>query len=82
VRVYPAEAREVAVPLGRLPTGPKQIDDLVQVVDEDAGMSFAGGPEVVLHTEVQLDAPARNHAPPRAARTGGLSISVIPRTPA
>ena len=56
----------------------------VEVLDEEGRMRLAGRREPVLDADVDLDAcpvfrAERNQQPPRAASTGGLATSGIPR---
>src|ERR1017187_3049819 len=55
VGVHPPEAGEVTVPSDSLADSGQALDEPVEVVDHDAGMRFAGGPEVFLDAEVQFD---------------------------
>lgn len=81
MRVDAPEAGEVAVPGDVLVGVAQPPDHLVEVADEDAGVTLAGRSEVVLDPQVQFQTAGAEPPPPRAASTGGLSISVMPRTP-
>jgi hypothetical protein len=67
VRVDAAETREVAVPGDLLAGRPEPLDQPVEVGDQDAGVALAGGAEVVLDTQVQLQATGGE---PRATPRG------------
>jgi hypothetical protein len=53
------------IPLGSSARGRKHGGQTIKTVDEYAGMSFSGRPEVLLHTEVNL--PAATAEPATAA---------------
>jgi hypothetical protein len=72
VGVDASEAREVGIPGDRLPGGGEAGDDLVEVVDKDARVGLAGGPELVVDAEVQLDAAGAK--PGAAARRQGRGL--------
>jgi len=81
VRVHAPEPGEVHVPSDVFAGFDQSVHHVVEVGDQNPGMTFAGRSKIVFDSEVPFDAASADHAPPRAARTGGLSTSIMPSTP-
>jgi hypothetical protein len=52
-----------------------------QIIDDKGRVSLSGRDEIFLHPEVNFNSPSSNQQPPRAASSGGLTASGMPRMP-
>ena len=80
VQVAPAVAREVVVPLApRTPCGGQPLDVRRRGPSTSSpGCALRAGRKSSSTPRCSSTPPARNHTPPRAARSGGFGTSVMP----